>query len=235
MLLFFFFLGGGLKAKFGECFTLNTLSSGLKAKFDECFTLNTLSSFILTLNLLFLFCFRRCIDLQLCWLHCLFDNKVNAIVWDVLFDFCLLKDDPRKPRERSASTRNHDSPTPIFRSNSTDDLLSNLGALPVSLPPLFLFCCCCGIFLFFFWGGGNLVLMCICMWWWGGGGEVSTPLMCPGLFSWGCVKGTNSLKTHAWCFYYTCVFCFIFVCLNWFWQIWPVWFYTWKEFWSQYT
>ena len=69
------------------------------------------------------------------------------------------------------------------------------------------FCFVVVVVLFFFLGGGggNLVLMCICVWWWGGGGEVSTPLMCPGLFSWGCVKGTNSLKTHAWCFYYTCV------------------------------
>ena len=50
-------------------------------------------------------------------------------------------------------------------------------------------------------GGSSLVLMCIYVCGDGGGGEergeVSTPLMCPGLFSWGSVKGTNSLKTHA--------------------------------------
>ncbi|XP_070202594.1 E3 ubiquitin-protein ligase NEDD4-like isoform X3 [Littorina saxatilis] len=39
-------------------------------------------------------------------------------------------DDPRKPRERSGSTRSHNSPTPLFRSNSTDDLLNSLGPLP---------------------------------------------------------------------------------------------------------
>lgn len=39
-------------------------------------------------------------------------------------------DDPRKPKERSLSMRSQDAPTPIFRSNSTDDLLSNLGSLP---------------------------------------------------------------------------------------------------------
>ncbi|KAK7496832.1 hypothetical protein BaRGS_00011812 [Batillaria attramentaria] len=39
-------------------------------------------------------------------------------------------DDPRKPRERSGSFRSHDSPTPLFRSTSTDDMLSSLGPLP---------------------------------------------------------------------------------------------------------
>ncbi|KAL8615914.1 hypothetical protein ACOMHN_034590 [Nucella lapillus] len=52
--------------------------------------------------------------------HFFIDHNDRRTTWD----------DPRKPRERSGSTMRHDSPTPIFRSTSTDDLLSNLGPLP---------------------------------------------------------------------------------------------------------
>ncbi|PVD19538.1 hypothetical protein C0Q70_20027 [Pomacea canaliculata] len=39
-------------------------------------------------------------------------------------------DDPRKQRERSGSQQKNDSPSPMFRSHSTEDLLSDLGPLP---------------------------------------------------------------------------------------------------------
>ena len=52
--------------------------------------------------------------------------------WLLVLLICRFQDDPRKPRARAASTRAEDSPSPMFRSNSTDDLLNQLGPLPVS-------------------------------------------------------------------------------------------------------
>lgn len=44
----------------------------------------------------------------------------------------IFQEDPRKiALHRGGSLRGHESPSPLFRSNSSDDLLHNLGPLPV--------------------------------------------------------------------------------------------------------